>query len=453
MSKKFKLVTIFFYITVSSFIIIPTVTQASSSIKRASRPSNIIDDDGSLPMPIIGILSQPTGSSPGPVPAPLSYIAASYFKWIQAAGGRPIPLIYQWSWEFSSEVLENIDGILFPGGGAPINPDLDIEPDESEKKFPNFYGNMAYRIFQYGAARGIPIWGTCLGFEQVVTYSSLYLSGQKKQKFILGDVNSESQFLPLKILSSDKWASKFSLSSEAVEALTTRNITINMHHKAVLLKDYKENTYLQAAFGNPNPTASGVSFDGKEFVAAVVHDDSEIISDDKSSNNSSLKLSSLSFPGYIAATQFHPEKNAHEHDEPYDFPSNIKQDNFRLIGEIHSESAVKAMAEFSLGFVGRARRYSKKRTNGDNLGKFFNETLYQNHLAIENYGSLPGRKVKGMKMFTSVYLFGLGSKSDSTLTKSSQNENLVISESLTGPDSSKLESLISDDYSYNTIVV
>ena len=62
--------------------------------------------DATNDQPLIGILSQP-GTGDGPAPRfrqhirlrgndedEVSYIAASYVKWVESAGGRPVPVLY-----------------------------------------------------------------------------------------------------------------------------------------------------------------------------------------------------------------------------------------------------------------------------------------------------------------------------------------------------------------------
>ena len=72
--------------------------------------------DAANDQPLIGILSQP-GTGDGPAPRfgqhirargndedDVSYIAASYVKWVESAGGRPVPVLY----DDSDEVLKAV---------------------------------------------------------------------------------------------------------------------------------------------------------------------------------------------------------------------------------------------------------------------------------------------------------------------------------------------------------
>ena len=50
-----------------------------------------------------------------------SYIAASYVKYLEMAGARVVPLIYNQPSDDIDTLLKGINGILFPGGGAVYN--------------------------------------------------------------------------------------------------------------------------------------------------------------------------------------------------------------------------------------------------------------------------------------------------------------------------------------------
>lgn len=64
---------------------------------------------------VIGILAQPDEQD-----LKLSYIAASYVKYIESAGGRVVPIDYRWSFDKLRDIFNKVNGILLPGGGAPL---------------------------------------------------------------------------------------------------------------------------------------------------------------------------------------------------------------------------------------------------------------------------------------------------------------------------------------------
>ena len=74
--------------------------------------------------PLVGIVSQPCMSGVcGPQegdPPDTSYIAASYAKFVEMAGGRAVPLVYN---EDKAELLRRlrvVNLLLFPGGAASL---------------------------------------------------------------------------------------------------------------------------------------------------------------------------------------------------------------------------------------------------------------------------------------------------------------------------------------------
>ncbi|CAM6089037.1 unnamed protein product [Calypogeia fissa] len=113
--------------------------------------------------PLIGILSQPGDGDGYKIvnswttdPAHISYIAASYVKFVEAGGARVVPLIYNEPEEILKKKFGAINGILFPGGDASLQdgPFYQI----AEKLF-----NWALEANDNGDY--FPIYGVCLGFE------------------------------------------------------------------------------------------------------------------------------------------------------------------------------------------------------------------------------------------------------------------------------------------------
>lgn len=49
------------------------------------------------------------------------YIAASYVKWIELAGGRVVPIPYNGTTDEMDTIFSRINGLLLPGGGAEVS--------------------------------------------------------------------------------------------------------------------------------------------------------------------------------------------------------------------------------------------------------------------------------------------------------------------------------------------
>lgn len=69
---------------------------------------------------IIGIFSQPSHAPQPPCDGHCEYIAASYVKWVEAAGGRAVPIPYNATIPVLDALFERINGLLLPGGGNPL---------------------------------------------------------------------------------------------------------------------------------------------------------------------------------------------------------------------------------------------------------------------------------------------------------------------------------------------
>ena len=66
--------------------------------------------------PVIGILSQQSKPQFEPnLNSTTSYIAASYVKWIEAAGGQSVPILNTYSKSHVLKIMSRTNGILLPG--------------------------------------------------------------------------------------------------------------------------------------------------------------------------------------------------------------------------------------------------------------------------------------------------------------------------------------------------
>ena len=113
-----------------------------------------------------------------------SYIMKAYVDWVESAGARVVPLILEDDLSVTDEKLKKLNGILFPGGagnyrdlGDHIYQALVAENDNG-----NFY----------------PLWGTCLGFENMAIWAS-----DGGRSFILDDLESKDESLTLDFMGVD----------------------------------------------------------------------------------------------------------------------------------------------------------------------------------------------------------------------------------------------------------
>lgn len=122
--------------------------------------------------PIIGIITQPSAYPSYPAEN-FSYIASSYVKDIESAGGRVIPLQYTDSNKKLLKLMKGLNGLFIPGGGT------NLRFHNKEKKQIEYteWAKKAIFLMDYALSlnkKGVyfPVWGTCLGFELMLMHFS-----------------------------------------------------------------------------------------------------------------------------------------------------------------------------------------------------------------------------------------------------------------------------------------
>ncbi|XP_060789230.1 gamma-glutamyl hydrolase-like [Neoarius graeffei] len=264
--------------------------------------------------PIIGVLAQDVHC---PSPERNAYIAASYVKYLESAGARVVPVMINRTEDEYTVLFRSINGILFPGGGASI--------------FSSGYAKAAgifYRLALEANSKGdyFPVWGTCLGFEQL----TLLTSG----KSLLSRTNTSGVALPLNFTKEVKDSRMFKdFPEDLMTSLANEPLTENSHHWSVSTEKFNGNEKLKKFYQILSTNTDGQT----EFVSTV---------------------EAYDFPIY--GTQWHPEKNAFEWTQVY-IP--------------HSAAAVRTMFYMSYFFVNEARK---------SLHKFPSQKEEQNAL-IYNY--------------------------------------------------------------------
>jgi gamma-glutamyl hydrolase len=101
--------------------------------------------------PIVAIFTHPSTHKGAPCNGDCDYLAASYVKWVESAGGRAVPVPFDATLAKVDEIFASTNALLFPGGGASIN--------NAAKHFFN------RAVDANSAGDHYPVWGTCLGFQ------------------------------------------------------------------------------------------------------------------------------------------------------------------------------------------------------------------------------------------------------------------------------------------------
>ncbi len=273
-------------------------------------------DVGENLRPVIGVFAQATNtitnadSIDPTVQSELSayrwMIPASYVTWIGQAGGRVLPILPDQPPEYYDELFPKISGLFFAGGNQGIEPD-DIYTEDGEQMWELAKAANDDGIF-------FPIWGTCLGFEELAVLET------GDGSVISTDVVATNLPLPLDLTADAADSRLFSgMPTQVVEALQTEAIAFNSHDHGLLVSEFESNPALNDFFDllSINETPAG-----QVFVSTMEAKD---------------------YPFY--GTQWHPEKNNFEWSQNDDY-SNID----------HSPSAIAASQATANFFISEARR-------------------------------------------------------------------------------------------------
>ena len=82
----------------------------------------------------------------------------AYVSYIEAAGARVVPILHNEDLAVIDELLPKLNGVLFPGGNSG-------------------YLDTGKHIFEWAIAENdsgktYPLWGTCVGYENMAIYVS-----------------------------------------------------------------------------------------------------------------------------------------------------------------------------------------------------------------------------------------------------------------------------------------
>ena len=230
--------------------------------------------------PIIGVVANgPNDTSLlPPYTGHDAYIAASYVKSVEAAGGRVVPIPWFLPADQVRALAKSLNGFLLPGGGTHFF-------------FPNGtlsgYGATTKLLFDetvaaWGAGETLPLWGTCLGHEMTLTHAANDSRTIDKFGYVAENVSYPIVLTPAGA-ASRLWGSA---PAEVLQTITQYNVTINLHEYGISSADFLA-----------SPAAGLLSILSTNVDAIVI----EFVS-------STEGLGGL--PVYT--TQFHPEKPTFE---------------------------------------------------------------------------------------------------------------------------------------------
>lgn len=204
---------------------LPTLIEASHAVSAAAPDFDV------NPQPVIGILSQPLPASLKKDPrfeGKTTYLMQAYVDFMESAGARVIPFISDEDQSITDDKLSKVNGILFPGGGG----------DYTE------IGDYIYKqlIAENDAGNFFPLWGTCLGFENLAKFAAT--SGNPLTKL---ESNEQSLTLDFLVDRPQEQTLMFS-AMENPEYFSQEAMTFNHHTYGVALSKFDDDEGLGGMF-------------------------------------------------------------------------------------------------------------------------------------------------------------------------------------------------------------
>ncbi|KRX09916.1 hypothetical protein PPERSA_05308 [Pseudocohnilembus persalinus] len=217
--------------------------------------------------PYIGIWSQPSSYDDEGYPSDeYSYIAASYVKYIEMAGARVIPVLYDGDQEYYDNLLNQLNGVLFTGG------DADISKGTTFGTNAQYFYNKVKELNDKGTY--FPLWGTCMGFQLLMNLANnlddtlTHIDGDGGVNHVISIQNPGTLY-----------ANMPQILQENAQQYTIQYFN---HQWCVSIDTYNKNKNLKNFY---NLLATAANDDGDEFVTTI---------------------QAYNYPFY--GVQFHPEK-------------------------------------------------------------------------------------------------------------------------------------------------
>lgn len=258
-----------------STILLPTQDHQlglADSITTTTTTTCITPDPNLNYRPVIGILSHPGDGASGRLnnATNASYIAASYVKFVESAGARVIPLIYNEPSHILFQKLNLVNGVLFTGGWAKTG----------------LYYKVVERIFKIALERNdagdhFPLYAICLGFEILTMIIS-------KDHNILEAFNATDQASTLQFMENTHIEGTVfqRFPPTLLKKMSTDCLVMQNHRYGISPERFQENQNLSSFF---KVLTTSTDEDNKVYVSTV---------------------HSHNYP--VTAFQWHPEKNAFE---------------------------------------------------------------------------------------------------------------------------------------------
>mmetsp|Transcript_82604 Transcript_82604/g.114166 ORF Transcript_82604/g.114166 Transcript_82604/m.114166 type:complete len:249 (+) Transcript_82604:209-955(+) len=226
------------------------------------------------------------------------YIMSAYVNQLMAEGARVVPLVAGWDQSKTEELLPHINGIFMPGGGS------------NYRDYAAYLMDRAVEINEAGQT--FPVYGVCLGFENMGIWASSY------DRDVLDKIEAHHVSMPLKFVVDPKDTKLFGDLGRLASRYEEVDAFYQSHSYSIPPSAFETDEGLKSKFR----------------LTAIEH------STDDEGTPFTGAMESPDYPFF--GTQFHPEK------VPYTF-----NDNY---GYNHSEESLILNDWFYRKFVSYARQ-------------------------------------------------------------------------------------------------
>jgi gamma-glutamyl hydrolase len=173
------------------------------------------------------------------------YVMSSFVKFLEGAGARIVPIIPGTSEDSTRNLLKKLNGVFLPGG------------DGDYEAMARFLYKEIISMNDQGTF--MPLWGTCMGFEQLANFSAS--NGDPNEKMFLTHAS-----LPLQFLVDPRTTKMYRSLKDQAFLFDDHNYTYNGHNWGIPPEKFVSDSGLAGMF---KPTAISYMPDGRAFVASM----------------------------------------------------------------------------------------------------------------------------------------------------------------------------------------
>ena len=142
-----------------------------------------------------------------------SVVEAHYVRFLEAAGARVVPLLYDADEDVNIALLKTLNGVFMPGGGGDYIALGALVMSEAKK-----YND---------AGTFYPVWATCLGFERMAAYTAA------EPLKLLTNIGASHVSLPLEFLVDPAQTKMFCPLGQDAQAFAAKPFTYNGHRWSI----------------------------------------------------------------------------------------------------------------------------------------------------------------------------------------------------------------------------